>query len=251
MSHLFISDLHLSPDNPSLTQSVCDFLNTQTSGVSHLYILGDIFNTWLGDDVVPEEYTPFISTLSQLSESGVQLFLMVGNRDFMLGKAFADSVGATLLDDIAYLNIADKHIALMHGDTLCTDDESYQRYRKIVRNRFLQWCFLHLPTAFRQRISDKIKQKSREKKQYKTAMIMDVNADAVTAAFDLTQADILIHGHTHRPAIHEITLPNGKHVCRVVLGDWAPEISYLILNEDMLSLHDHRLAEQKIELGLA
>jgi UDP-2,3-diacylglucosamine hydrolase len=250
MHTLIFSDIHLSPDRTELTQQVCDFLLSQTHQVRHIYILGDIFNTWLGDDVVPEEYTPFINVLQQLTQQGVKLSLMVGNRDFMLGQAFAKSVGAELINDLTYLSIAGKRILLMHGDTLCTDDVSYQRYRRIVRNRFLQWCFRHLPKSYRQNISDKIKQKSREQKAYKSAMIMDVNTEAVTDTFEKTQADIIIHGHTHRPAIHSIHDNEHKTHYRVVLGDWAPEVSYLELSDSQLSLHDSRLPENPSIINL-
>ncbi|WP_438970132.1 UDP-2,3-diacylglucosamine diphosphatase, partial [Methylophaga sp.] len=166
MAKLFISDLHLSPVNPDLTELACAFLNEHKSQVEEIYILGDIFNTWLGDDLVPEEFADFVSTLKSLSAQGIKLYLMVGNRDFMLGKAFAKRVGATYLDDGYLLNIAGKKTLLMHGDSLCIDDVSYQRYRRVVRNRFLQYIFLALPASFRQRISDKIKQKSRQQKQF-------------------------------------------------------------------------------------
>lgn len=241
MRRLFISDLHLSPARPELTQMACEFLDAQQCQVDELYILGDIFNTWLGDDLVPAEFNPFVTTLQKLSESGIRLFLMVGNRDFMLGKDFATEVGATLLGDSYPIQFGDHAALLLHGDTLCLDDISYQRYRKVVRNRFLQWCFLKLPARFRQNISDKIIAKSKQKKQYKTAMIMDVNQSEVSRVIETHQIDILIHGHTHRPAIHELATSNDKPSYRVVLGDWDDHISYLIADDQQLSLHDHRL----------
>ncbi len=164
MRRLFISDLHLSPARPELTKMASDFLVAQQSQVDEIYILGDIFNTWLGDDLVPTEFSPFVTTLQKLSESGIRLFLMVGNRDFMLGKDFATEVGATLMGDSYPIQFGAHAALLLHGDTLCLDDISYQRYRKVVRNRFLQWCFLKLPARFRQNISDKIIAKSKQKK---------------------------------------------------------------------------------------
>jgi UDP-2,3-diacylglucosamine hydrolase len=219
----------------------CQFLEAQQDQVAEIYILGDIVNTWLGDDLVPAEFNPFVTTLQKLSESGIRLFLMVGNRDFMLGKDFATEVGATLLGDSYPIQFGDHAALLLHGDTLCLDDISYQRYRKVVRNRFLQWCFLKLPARFRQNISDKIIAKSKQKKQYKTAMIMDVNQSEVSRVIETHQIDILIHGHTHRPAIHELATSNDKPSYRVVLGDWDDHISYLIADDQQLSLHDHRL----------
>ena len=241
MRRLFISDLHLSPARPELTQMACQFLEAQQDQVDEIYILGDIFNTWLGDDLVPTEFNLFVTTLQKLSESGIRLFLMVGNRDFMLGKDFATEVEATLLGDSYPIQFGDHAALLLHGDTLCLDDISYQRYRKVVRNRFLQWCFLKLPARFRQNISDKIIAKSKQKKQYKTAMIMDVNQSEVSRVIETHQIDILIHGHTHRPAIHELATSNDKPSYRVVLGDWDDHISYMIADDQQLSLHDHRL----------
>ena len=251
MRRLFISDLHLSPARPELTRLACDFLSQQQGQVDEIYILGDIFNTWLGDDLVPAAFTAFVDQLKQLSSSGIQLFLMVGNRDFMLGKTFAAEVGGTLIEDGYPLTLGQRKTQLMHGDSLCIDDVSYQRYRRVVRNRFLQWCFLRLPARFRQKISDQIIAKSREKKQSKTAMIMDVNQGEVSQVFAGEQIDLLIHGHTHRPAIHPIKLPDGQTAFRIVLGDWTDKVSYLLADDQQLTLHDHRLPAGKEALGLA
>jgi UDP-2,3-diacylglucosamine hydrolase len=241
MSKLFISDLHLSPDNPELTLLACDFLSTQSDGLEELYILGDIFNTWLGDDLIPEALLPFVAKLQQLSRNGVNIYLMVGNRDFMLGKDFARMTGGRLLNDPTLIEIAGHRILLMHGDSLCIDDVSYQRYRRWVRNPFLQWCFLKLPLSFRQRISDKIKQKSRQQKQHKTPMIMDVNPAEVLQVMHEHQVRLIIHGHTHRPFIHEIELGAGTRAHRVVLGDWQDKVSFLKIEDQQLMLYDHRL----------
>lgn len=251
MRRLFISDLHLSPSRPELTQLACDFLSQQLGQVDEVYILGDIYNTWLGDDLVPAEFNTFVDELKQLTSSGIQLFLMVGNRDFMLGKTFAADVGGRLIDDGYPLTLGQRKAQLMHGDSLCIDDVSYQRYRRVVRNRFLQWCFLRLPARFRQNISDQIIAKSREKKQNKTAMIMDVNQNAVRQVFAREQIDLMIHGHTHRPAIHELESADGRSAYRVVLGDWTDKVSYLLADDQQLTLHDHRLLEGKKALRLA
>ena len=241
MTTLFISDLHLSPSQPELLQLSCQFLRSQAATIDSLYILGDIFNTWLGDDLLPAEFAPFVQTLQSLSAQGIRLYLMVGNRDFMLGQDFAHSVGATLLTEPAFVELAGKKALLLHGDSLCTDDVSYQRYRRWVRNPILQWCFLKLPVRFRQGISDKIKAKSREQKQFKTAMIMDVNQQAVETVMQQQQVDLLIHGHTHRPAIHHLMV-NNEAAHRVVLGDWDQQhISYLLADDHSLYLYDHRL----------
>lgn len=238
MQTLFISDLHLSPENPALIRLATDFL-LQHQHCQSLYILGDIFHTWLGDDLVLPEYQPFINALKQLTTQGTQLYLMVGNRDFMLGKQFAAQVGGELLADPVVHIFANQPVLIMHGDSLCIDDVSYQRYRKVVRNHFLQWCFLRLPLRFRQAISDQIKAKSRQKKQYKTAQIMDVNPAEVARLMDLYRCHTLIHGHTHRPAIH--ALENNKQ--RIVLGDWQQKPSFLSFDGQQFELVDGRLAK--------
>ena len=239
MSALFISDLHLSPDRPALTRLVTDFLLNQPP-LESLYILGDIFNTWLGDDLVLPEYQPFLDALKQLGHRGTKLYFMVGNRDFMLGKDFAASVGAELLPDPVVHYFDEVPVLLMHGDSLCTDDVSYQRYRKVVRNSFLQWFFLRLPLRFRQHISDQIKAKSKVKKRGKTIAIMDVNQQAVEQVMSAHEVSIMIHGHTHRPAIHDLQV-NGQNAHRIVLGDWHTSPSFLMLSAGKFQLIDGRL----------
>jgi UDP-2,3-diacylglucosamine hydrolase len=241
MTTLFISDLHLHPDNPDLIQLAVKFLKTETIGISSLYILGDLFNTWLGDDIVPSEYEPLINQLQQLHKTGIKTYLMVGNRDFMMGKNFAKQIGCELLNDTYLINLYGTKTLLLHGDTLCIDDIAYQRYRRWARNKLIQWCFLKLPANCRQGISDKIKQKSRKQKQHKSISIMDVNqieVERVMTQFEVTQ---LIHGHTHRPATHEFSLA-GQTAKRIVLGDWNNEsFSVLHCNENEIKLIDPRV----------
>ena len=240
MTTLFISDLHLSPNDSARIQLTVDFLKTHTSNIKSLYILGDLFNTWLGDDIVAEEFEPLIEQLQQLQQSGIKTYLMVGNRDFMMGKQFAQRAGCELLKDNCIIDLYGTKTLLLHGDTLCIDDTSYQRYRRWSRNKLLQWCFLHLSANYRQGISDKIKQKSREQKQTKSAMIMDVNqqeVERIMEQFDVLQ---LIHGHTHRPTIHKLMI-NGQQAQRIVLGDWDNEVSYLKCDNQQLELVDHRI----------
>jgi len=240
MTTLFISDLHLSPNDSARIQLTVDFLKTHTPHVESLYILGDLFNTWLGDDIVPEEFEPLIEQLQSLHQSGIKTYLMVGNRDFMMGKQFAKRTGCQLLDDYCIIDLYGTKTLLMHGDTLCIDDLAYQRYRRWSRNSLLQWCFLHLSASYRQGISDKIKQKSREQKQTKSAMIMDVNHEEVRQVMEKFNVTQLIHGHTHRPAIHSLLI-NGEQAKRIVLGDWEDQTSYLQCDEQDMKLIDHRV----------
>jgi UDP-2,3-diacylglucosamine hydrolase len=242
MTTLFISDLHLSPENEALITLTTEFLSTETKGIESLYLLGDVFNTWLGDDIVPVEFGPLITQLQQLHQTGIKTYLMVGNRDFMMGKHFAAHCGCQLIADPTVINLYGVKTLLIHGDSLCTDDVSYQRYRRKTRNKFLQWCFLHLPVRYRQGISDRIKQKSREQKQSKSTMIMDVNQLEVSRIMQEYGVQYLIHGHTHRPAIHSFTLAN-KPAYRIVLGDWENKVSVLKCNDHQFVLCDHRISE--------
>ncbi len=244
MSILFISDLHLSSAQPELLHLASDFIRQNGGKYQSIYLLGDIFNTWLGDDIVPKEFELFVNSLWELSQQGKNLYLMVGNRDFMMGKRFAEQCGATLVTDPSVIQL-DQHKALiMHGDTLCTDDKSYQRFRFWSRNRLLQWLFLRLPITFRQNISDKIKQKSRQQKQYKSAMIMDVNQAEVEKIMLKYGCDILIHGHTHRPNIHK--QHNGH---RIVLGDWHDSVSFVEYVDHTLNVHDQRIGIKNLKLA--
>lgn len=242
MTTLFISDLHLSPDNEALIQLTIDFLRTQTKDINALYLLGDVFNTWLGDDIVPAEFEPLITQLQQLHQAGIKTYVMVGNRDFMMGKDFAERCGCKLIAEPTVVNLYGIKTLLIHGDSLCTDDISYQRYRRKTRNKLLQWCFLHLPVRFRQMISDKIKQKSRQQKRYKSEMIMDVNQPEVSRIMLLHDVQYMIHGHTHRPAFHTFKLA-GKQAHRIVLGDWENKISVLKCNDQQFELSDHRISK--------
>ena len=242
MTTLFISDLHLSPDDTQRIQLTVNFLKAETQNSDALYILGDLFNTWLGDDIVPVEFEPLIEQLQHCHQAGVKTYLMVGNRDFMMGKEFAQRAGCQLLNDSHVIDLYGTRTLLMHGDTLCIDDLAYQRYRRWSRNKLLQWCFLHLSANYRQGISDKIKQKSRQQKQHKSAMIMDVNQAEVMRIMKRFNVTQLIHGHTHRPAIHQLEIDN-KSAHRIVLGDWDKEISVLKCDEQQCQLIDPRITQ--------
>ncbi|MFW5427310.1 MAG: UDP-2,3-diacylglucosamine diphosphatase [Methylophagaceae bacterium] len=241
MSTLFISDLHLNPNEPALIKLAVDFLKTKAIHCKELYILGDLFNIWLGDDLIVEEFTPVIEQLQHLHQQGVKTYLMVGNRDFLMGKDFANLIGAKLLDDTHVIDLYGTRTLLLHGDTLCTDDVSYQRYRLWSRNKVIQWLFKHLPLKLRQNIADKIKQKSSQQKQTKSAYIMDVNADEVARIMNKFGVTQLIHGHTHRPDVHALEV-SGKPATRIVLGDWHSEVSYLQCSEHQQQLVDPRVS---------
>jgi len=214
MSILFISDLHLCTSRPEITAAFESFLSGAARKANALYILGDLFEYWAGDD--------------DLAGYGkdVPTFLMHGNRDFLMGDAFARATGTTLVADPLLIDIKGCPSLLMHGDTLCTDDLDYQRFRDEVRSAEWSATFLATPLAERKQRIEAMRTRSEAMKQVKSAAIMDVNAAAVEAAFRRYDCTRLIHGHTHRPARHE-HLVDGRRCERLVLADWYETGSHL------------------------
>ena len=215
---LFISDLHLSPERPGCTALFTDLLAGRARGAEALYILGDLFDTWIGDD--DDTYDPVLDALRSLTASGVACRIMRGNRDFLLGRRFARSTGCELLPDRAVVRLGGARVLLMHGDLLCTDDIPYQRFRRKVRNPVVQWLFLRQRLAKRRRIAADYRQRSGAATSEKPAEIMDVNQQAVQQALRSAGARVLVHGHTHRPADHALTLEDAP-ATRRVLADWS------------------------------
>ncbi|MFW2076957.1 UDP-2,3-diacylglucosamine diphosphatase [Acinetobacter sp. ULE_I010] len=222
MTHLFIADLHLSPDHPRLVRGFLDLLQQYKNENTQLYILGDWFNAWIGDDYSAPWLDEIVNALKQFTNAGNQVFFLVGNRDFALGQKFLNQFNGKLLPDEFTLNIANKKFRIEHGDALCTDDVSYQRFKKIIRNPILLGILKSMPLSFRQKLANGFRKKSRESQQNKSYDIMDVNAQAVEKA--LSDVDVLIHGHTHRPEIH-----NEFNKTRIVLGDWRERTSEAII----------------------
>ncbi|MCG6941722.1 MAG: UDP-2,3-diacylglucosamine diphosphatase [Thiohalocapsa sp.] len=215
---LFISDLHLSPQQPDLTALFLHWLGTRPRGAAALYILGDLFDTWIGDD--DDGYRDIEAALAEVAAAGTRCQLMHGNRDFLLGRRFARRTGVTLLRDPARITLAGEPMLLMHGDLLCTDDVPYQRFRRRVRNPLVQWLFLRQSLRRRRRIAANYRQQSARAMADKTAEIMDVNADTVLRYMRRHGVRRLIHGHTHRPADHPLRL-DGAPAHRHVLADWS------------------------------
>ena len=213
---LFISDLHLQESHPRTAEAFFRFLEEHGTRTRQLYLLGDIFEYWAGDDDLD---TPFharvINALRALSDAGVALFWMAGNRDFLVGQGFASAAGLTLLAEPHVLDIGGQRIALVHGDAECTLDTKYMEFRAMVRNPAWQQQFLSMPLDKRKAIIAGLREGSREAHTTKSYEIMDVTPDAVEAVFDATGANILIHGHTHRPDLHR----HGERL-RYVLPDW-------------------------------
>jgi len=214
---LFISDLHLSPGQPATTILFLDFLAHRAAGARHLYILGDLFDAWIGDDDDP---LPEVrEALRALTTGGTPCGLMHGNRDFLLGRRFARATGCRLLRDGHRIQLGGERVLLMHGDRLCTDDVAYQRFRRKVRNPLVQGLFLLKPLAERQRVAVDYRRRSGEAMADKADEIMDTNAEAVIRHMRRAGARRLVHGHTHRPADHELLL-DGRPAKRHVLADW-------------------------------
>ena len=234
MNHcLFISDLHLCDSRPHITTAFIQFLEQIASKAQALYILGDLFEYWAGDDAIELGiHKPVIAALKKLSTSGVAIFLIHGNRDFLLAESFSKVAGVSILPDPCLVNLYGKSVLLSHGDALCTDDIAYQRFKVEVRSTKWQNQFLSQPLANRIAYIEQLRGKSEQEKSTKSMQIMDVNSTAVDnllAQYHFPA--IFIHGHTHRPNQHLHTVA-GHECVRWVLGDWYEQGSYLMLNAD-------------------
>ena len=236
MTYLFIADLHLSTNHPRLVRGFLDLLDAYQNKHTQLYILGDWFNAWIGDDYTAPWLDEVVAHLKQFSQAaGNHIYFIVGNRDFALGQKFLDQFSGQLLPDVYTLHIGSQRVRLEHGDALCTDDVSYQKFRKIIRNPIILGILKKTPLAFRQKLAQGFRKKSQQANQIKSYDVMDVNADAVSQA--LQHADVLIHGHTHRPNIHN---EHGKP--RIVLGDWRADAAQILVVEPNQALATWQLS---------
>jgi UDP-2,3-diacylglucosamine hydrolase len=232
---LFISDLHLSAERPSISERFFEFLQVQGSRAAALYILGDLFEYWIGDDELDATHGDPLArrvaaALGQLAKRGVGLAFMHGNRDFLVGRRFGEASGARLLEDPAVEKIGGTRTLLMHGDTLCTDDHDYQDWRRTARSRDWQRAFLAQSIAERRTALQALREKSKEVISAKPAEIMDVNDAAVREALRTHGLTRLVHGHTHRPARHALEV-DGRRCERWVLPDWYETGGYLAIDE--------------------
>jgi UDP-2,3-diacylglucosamine hydrolase len=234
---LFVSDVHLQPSLSRTTQAFLDFLGLWASKVQQLYLLGDLFEYWAGDDDIVTPYNAKIANaIRAVSEAGVAVHWIGGNRDFLIGQGMAHATGMMLLPEPHVATIANQHIVLVHGDAQCTDDHAYMAFREKVRRPAWQQEFLALPLAQRKAIIDGMRSGSRDAQRTKSYEIMDVNVTAITSLFDTTNATTMIHGHTHRPAMHEYQ-SGAQTRTRYVLPDWECDIEparggWLALNAD-------------------
>lgn len=235
MTTLLVSDLHLDASRPGITRLFLDFLAGEARAADALYVLGDLFEAWVGDDDPGEPGASVCAALKALADSGVPVFLMRGNRDFLFGPGIAARCGATLLPDPCVVDLHGRPTLLMHGDLLCSDDVAYQAFRRQVRDPNWQAGFLAQPLEARQAFAAKARAASREHQQGVPETITDVSPAALAETLSRHGVARLIHGHTHRPAIHSLDV-DGRAVERIVLGDWYEQGSVLRLDAGGLRL---------------
>ena len=234
---LCISDLHLSAEHPEIANAFSAFLQNTAVEADALFILGDFFNAWIGDDD-PDPFSAEVKTqLKTLSCSGVAVFIMHGNRDFLLGETFCSLSGATLINEPYTLQVGESEYLLMHGDALCTRDTDYMAFRAMVRNPDWQADFLAKPLEERQAFAAQAREQSKAMSSNKAEDIMDVTEDEVTRLLQQMEQTLLVHGHTHRPAEHDLTI-NGIPGKRIVLGDWNNRGWMLEITPQGYSLRD-------------
>ncbi|BCY02396.1 UDP-2,3-diacylglucosamine diphosphatase [Stutzerimonas stutzeri] len=216
---LLISDLHLEEERPDITRAFLHFLATRATQAEALYILGDFFEVWIGDDAMTPFQESIAGALRALSERGVRIYLMHGNRDFMLGQTFCHKAGCKLLADPSVVQLCGEPVLLMHGDSLCTRDEGYMRLRRLLRNPLSLFVLRNLPLATRRKLARKLRNESRTQTRMKASDIIDVTPELIPGVLAEHRVRTLIHGHTHRPATHDLEV-DGQPAKRIVLGDW-------------------------------
>lgn len=237
MAALFVSDLHLQQDMPRTMQAFLSFLQEQAPRAAQLYLLGDIFEAWVGDDDIDDPcHRLMADAIRFLGEQGTNVFWMAGNRDFLVGERFAQAAGMTLLDDPVVTTISGRSLVLTHGDAWCTDDTAYMQFREQVRQPEWQKNFLALPLAQRKKIAEELRAGSREAQIGKSYAITDVNDKAIADLFERTEATVMIHGHTHRPAVHQHQVDDAARL-RYVLSDW--DLDHGAPRGDWLSIDNH------------
>ncbi|CAA0117031.1 UDP-2,3-diacylglucosamine hydrolase [BD1-7 clade bacterium] len=242
MTLRFISDLHLDESRPDLAQGFFDYLEKLPADTEALYILGDFFEAWVGDDDDLPFHLNVKQRLKALTEKGIALYFMHGNRDFMIGEQFAEETGGKLLEEGSIINHGDQQYLLMHGDSLCIDDEEYQAFRAQIRNPATIQLLMSQSLDERRTLAKSLRENSQSQNSNKAEDIMDVNQQEVERIMQDNAVSLLIHGHTHRPAIHEFAL-NDSTAKRVVLGDWHDtgwEVT--VTDDNEISLNEFRLA---------
>lgn len=231
MPMLFVSDLHLSAARPEKIRLLQELLHAANARGMALYILGDLFEVWAGDDDMTPPHTDVVTAFSDFSRNGGELAIMHGNRDFLIGKAFCTATGARLVDDPGFITLASGRALISHGDQFCTRDWSYQLYRRLVRAPSFRRNFLRLPAGLRTGLAHGFHRISRMLSRGKPPAMTDVEQSTVEQAMREHHVDTVIHGHTHRPGLHHFSL-DGRPARRIVLGDWYEQDSVLISDSD-------------------
>ncbi|HCM9474113.1 MULTISPECIES: UDP-2,3-diacylglucosamine diphosphatase [Enterobacter cloacae complex] len=235
MATLFIADLHLQTEEPAITAGFLRFLRGEAKSADALYILGDLFEAWIGDDDPNPLHREMAAAIHALVDSGVPCYFIHGNRDFLIGKRYARESGMTLLPEEQVLDLYGRKVLIMHGDTLCTDDTGYLAFRAKVHTPWIQKVFLALPLFIRNRIAARMRAGSKAANNSKSMTIMDVNPQAVVRVMEKHDVQWLIHGHTHRPDVHSL-IANGQPAHRVVLGAWHTEGSMVKVTPEGVEL---------------
>ena len=257
MVTLFISDLHLHASRPHITERFFKFLKEQAPKAEAVYILGDFFEVWAGDDHFNEHDTSVINALADFSKTNILVYFMHGNRDFLIGQRFAKLAKCILIPDPTVIELYGNRVLLMHGDSLCTLDVSHQRFRKFSRNPIIRWLFLFLPRSLRSKVAGEIRAASKRtqtkepfqptsrtsnsqakeviEKSISNNEKYDVTQNAVEKALKTHKAFCLIHGHTHKPGIHNFCL-NNNEAKRIVLGEWGEKGNMLAFEKDSIEL---------------
>jgi UDP-2,3-diacylglucosamine hydrolase len=249
---LFISDLHLSGERPAINERFFAFLQEQASRAASLFVLGDLFEYWIGDEQVDwPEYRPVMTALRALVDAGVPVYVIVGNRDFLMGRGFEAASGCRLLDDVTRIDLYGRTVLVMHGDELCTRDTEFMKFRAMVRDPQWRRDFLAKSVAERQQIAGEYREISQQTTAAKKPEIMDVTPEAVDEVMRRHGVRDLIHGHTHRPARHRFQL-DGAAASRIVLGDWYDQGSVLRCSPadcELAALPIETAADKKLKAG--
>ena len=226
MSIAFISDLHISESQPEIANQFIDFLEKRAKDADALYILGDLFEYWIGDDDPNPYYKNIILSLNKYTNNGTPTYFMHGNRDFLIGEKFSKDTGIKMLKDPSIIKINEERVLISHGDVFCTDDHEYQAARKITRDPEWQKMMLNKSIAERNIFARRVREKSKNYTRHLGEDITDVNQNEINKTFKKNNLTKIIHGHTHKPAIHNISL-NNTALQRIVLGDWYEQGSIL------------------------
>ena len=236
MQALLISDLHLTPSRPAIARAFISFLEKVAIQADELYILGDFFEYWVGDDAMEPFHTEIAQHLRRYSDQGHVVYIMPGNRDFAIGDDFLRQAGSQWLNDPSIVTLNGEKILLMHGDSLCTDDPQYLRYRRIIRNPLVMKLLRLTPLSYRKKLGRSIRENSIKAKSHKSITIMDVTEQEVIKTMTRHQVRTLIHGHTHRPCVHSVKLASTGTAKRIVLGDWETKGWYIRTDNNALTL---------------